>query len=965
MTDLHSDVAHDVIMDAEPFTDDRDVVNPMRAVFDGRDEAECLNDENTQVKCLLQESDPQTLNVAERATNDENVKHGKVDDVSIDVHGACTSLDQQTPTKGPASLTIGKATTVNVGENVNVTHIENNVFNQHYYGSNTSCCDSTRASYCDLQTDAEVISRDFEEAWLTHKDTEAFLRAVGILQRTGRVMLCGTPGSEKTSLGKALLYHFQGEDYMPRCIGTFCCQAREVLRERGRSIVLMDGGLGEVSLNNEKLQGCKDLLFNTINSQDSRRCLLVFTAYPHILKAVAKFESVSRNPLLDQSMVVNLQYGSPRNAVTFIPLLQRMVHDPVDGQIMAALLALTMLGTDIFPQEPAAVRKELERLGFSNISCCDLQRVSSFLAGSILEETGPGFSGRHVYDAAGLVLCRLSDPPVLLKVCDAAFLVQHVRVGDTALQSPSNMIYLAGKGKSLLMQRMHELAMAGQVQELCQHPSLGNKDFLTEFHSFCKANRGYLKQLATAKDSRHGLPLLYWSVWNSMDFTLWCLKIAEEYAKSAKCFTESVLSTALALVVFSEASDITNSKSKAFIEELVSLKFNPSSKNTLKLSLPRPNMTVTRDGDATDETVASFTPGSYCYLHNSSLPVPSSLLSMSVSEEVVSMEVPSKQWYLVLRLLSDRKRNEKDQHGNTLLHIAVESGVQEAVNLVLKSGALLKVRNKGRLTPCDVAEMRCQKRLFFMKVDNKPAPGALHRACLDGEVETVKRLLCEGCSKQDKDAENKDTPLHVASRSGQTQIVSLLLDIGADTHAKNGFKATPLHSACHGGHLNIVKLLVGRGADVNIKALCRTPLHLASWKGHDDIVDFLIKHGGDVNTRGLVGTALHEACIHLRTKVARLLLNHGAEVNSRDGWGHSPLHCACKANHTELVLLLLEHQADVHVKNERGWSPVDLAVSEGHGALANLLQNYHSRSTRARQRRYAHQATPLMLEAAV
>ncbi|XP_070177381.1 low-density lipoprotein receptor-related protein 8-like isoform X2 [Littorina saxatilis] len=156
MTDLHSDVAHDVIMDAEPFTDDRDVVNPMRAVFDGRDEAECLNDENTQVKCLLQESDPQTLNVAERATNDENVKHGKVDDVSIDVHGACTSLDQQTPTKGPASLTIGKATTVNVGENVNVTHIENNVFNQHYYGSNTSCCDSTRASYCDLQTDGSI-----------------------------------------------------------------------------------------------------------------------------------------------------------------------------------------------------------------------------------------------------------------------------------------------------------------------------------------------------------------------------------------------------------------------------------------------------------------------------------------------------------------------------------------------------------------------------------------------------------------------------------------------------------------------------------------------------------------------------------------------------------------------------------------------------------------------------------------
>ncbi|XP_070177178.1 uncharacterized protein [Littorina saxatilis] len=767
-------------------------------------------------------------------------------------------------------------------------------------------------------------------------------------------MLCGTPGSGKTSLGKALLYHFQGEDYKPRCIGTCCCQAREVLRERGRSIVLMDEGLGEVSLNTEKLQGCKDLLFNTINSQDSRRCLLVFTAYPHILKAVAKFESVSRNPLLDQSMVVNLQYGSPQNAATYIPLLQRMVHDPVDGKIMAALFALTMLGTDIFPQEPKAVRKELERLGFSIISCCDLQRVSSFLTGSILEATGLGFRGRHLYDAAGLVLCRMSDPPVLPKMCDASFLVQHVRVADTALESSSDMIYLAGKGNSLLMQRMHELAVAGQLRELCLHPSLGNKEFLTEFHSFCKAKRGYLKQLATAKDTRHSLPLLYWSVWNSIDFTLWCLKITEEHAKSAKCFTESVLSTALALIVFQQPADITYSKANAFIKELLSLKFKPSSKDTLKLTLPRHTMTT--DEKTTNETVSGFTPGAYCYLQNPSRPIPSSLLSATASEDAVTVELPSKQWYLVLRLLSDKKLNEKDQHGNTLLHIAVDSGVKEAVSLVLKSGASLKVRNKEKRTPCDVAEMRCRKRLliFFIKVVNKAAPGALHNACLDGEVETVKRLLCEGCSKQDKYAKNKDTPLHVACRSGQTQIVSLLLDIGADTHVKNKFEATPLHSACYEGHLDNVKLLVGRGADVNIKALGRTPLQLASWKGHDDIVDFLIKHGGYVNARGVMGTALHEACIHLRTKVARLLLNHGAEVNSRDGWGHSPLHCACKANHMELVLLLLEHQADVHVKNERGWSPVDLAVSEGHGALANLLQNYHSLSTRARQRRYPH-----------
>lgn len=72
-----------------------------------------------------------------------------------------------------------------------------------------------------------------------------------------------------------------------------------------------------------------------------------------------------------------------------------------------------------------------------------------------------------------------------------------------------------------------------------------------------------------------------------------------------------------------------------------------------------------------------------------------------------------------------------------------------------------------------------------------------------------------------------DTPLHSACRGGHKEIVSLLLEKGADVNRQNSWYETPLHIASTEGHLEVVRLLLKRGADV--EGLCETLIKAGVW----------------------------------------------------------------------------------------------------------------------------------------
>ena len=92
------------------------------------------------------------------------------------------------------------------------------------------------------------------------------------------------------------------------------------------------------------------------------------------------------------------------------------------------------------------------------------------------------------------------------------------------------------------------------------------------------------------------------------------------------------------------------------------------------------------------------------------------------------------------------------------------------------------------------------------------------------------------------------TTFHVASKSGPTNIVQLLLGHCVDVNARDKNCLTPLHLAAEVGTLEVVNLLLERGANVEAKDdVDRTAFQDASAEGHE-VVTLLSEHGSNTGT---------------------------------------------------------------------------------------------------------------------
>ncbi|MFB3045614.1 MAG: ankyrin repeat domain-containing protein, partial [Acidiferrobacterales bacterium] len=114
----------------------------------------------------------------------------------------------------------------------------------------------------------------------------------------------------------------------------------------------------------------------------------------------------------------------------------------------------------------------------------------------------------------------------------------------------------------------------------------------------------------------------------------------------------------------------------------------------------------------------------------------------------------------------------------------------------------------------------------------------LHLAAINGHAEMAAMLLTHG-AKVGAINNIGDTPLHEAAREGYSAIAKFLLANGARVDVRNEDGATPLtEAALYGpplteaainGRAQVVELLLAAGADVNAKdKKRRTPLHWAA-----------------------------------------------------------------------------------------------------------------------------------------
>jgi hypothetical protein len=124
-----------------------------------------------------------------------------------------------------------------------------------------------------------------------------------------------------------------------------------------------------------------------------------------------------------------------------------------------------------------------------------------------------------------------------------------------------------------------------------------------------------------------------------------------------------------------------------------------------------------------------------------------------------------------------------------------------------------------------------------------------------GQTELVRDLLRQGADVDVRGIAGKDTPyptkewtpLLVASYKGYTKIAAILLENGADIHARNYGTRTPLMLAAEKGHVEIVKMLIAKGVDVRTSSSHDqwTPLHMAAYKGQTAVALILLEKGAD------------------------------------------------------------------------------------------------------------------------
>ncbi len=215
-------------------------------------------------------------------------------------------------------------------------------------------------------------------------------------------------------------------------------------------------------------------------------------------------------------------------------------------------------------------------------------------------------------------------------------------------------------------------------------------------------------------------------------------------------------------------------------------------------------------------------------------------------------------------------------------------------------------------------------------------------AASQGDLATLQQLHGEGKNIHGKDLK-MTTALYRAVEGDQTNIVTFLLDNGADINASNGFsKRTALMTAVETDNAAMLTLLLERGADVNLAdRKDNTPLTLAVDAGKGELAAILLNgranpdHAGETTFTPLI-TSLNSDNLPLAT----LLLEAGADPDLVvDETGIPPIHIAVNKDNTSMADLLAGHGVNLE-QIYQGDTPLLEAIKKNRTTLARSLVDH-------------------------
>ncbi|XP_067653124.1 ankyrin-3-like [Haliotis asinina] len=340
----------------------------------------------------------------------------------------------------------------------------------------------------------------------------------------------------------------------------------------------------------------------------------------------------------------------------------------------------------------------------------------------------------------------------------------------------------------------------------------------------------------------------------------------------------------------------------------------------------------------------------------------------------------------LLELLVEKGANLSllDDQDNNILHLVCMEGNLEIVKYIY-SRKIIDIDSRGGngTTPLMSAALfgKMDVYCFLMKIgadmsqENDDGENILHMACQGGNVKIVKYILTQNIVDINGNDDNKMTPFLLAAYHGNSDVLELLVQKGANTLAVNRKRRNSLHLSCTGGHVDAAKYVLNQtSVDINSKD-CEemTPVMLAASHGKSEVFDILMKKGADLSVTDENGdNILHCSCrggnveivnyilkrntldvnskgheektpvmlaaSHGKSEVFDILMKKGADLSVTDENGDNILHCACGGGNVEIVNYILKRNTlDVNSKGHEEKTPVMLAASHGKSEVFDIL----------------------------
>ncbi|XP_010788601.1 dynein heavy chain 12, axonemal isoform X2 [Notothenia coriiceps] len=261
--------------------------------------------------------------------------------------------------------------------------------------------------------------------------------------------------------------------------------------------------------------------------------------------------------------------------------------------------------------------------------------------------------------------------------------------------------------------------------------------------------------------------------------------------------------------------------------------------------------------------------------------------------------------------------------GETPLFLAVVHGVRDNATFLLQNASSPDLQNDEQDSPLVAAILNDQYDLATLLLRyraNVDQTGPLNRTALHESaflgLENFVHLLLESCADPNARDIKKKTPLALAAQNGHLNVVEALLQKGANVCCESE-SGPVLFDAAASGNPDIISLLLDHGADPNQPLSSgHLPIHRVAYHGHILALERLIpvtkleavKEGG-MSPLHSAAAGGHAHLSNNDLQCTRLLLEAGAMVNQ------DPINClqlALRQGQYEMINQLLKFGANVN-----------------------------------------------------